>query len=86
MKERRIQPTEKHRAFRDDLVGVLRKYGDQIDAMEMLALSAHLVGQILALQDQRTMSREVALEIVIKNIEAGNAEVITGLDHPAGTT
>lgn len=50
----------------------------------MLALSAHMVGQIIAMQDQRTMTRQAALEIVMANMEQGNAEVIDNLFAKGG--
>ena len=76
----RVKSAEaKHTAFRDDLVGVLRKHGDQLTAAEMLALAAHLTGQLVALQDQRAMTPSQAMEIVAANIEQGNQEVIDGL-------
>lgn len=84
MSERLVSATAKHRQFRDDLCALLKKHAGELDAKEMLALSAHLVGQIIALQDQRTVSRTLALEIVGKNIEVGNAEVLKGLDLSAG--
>ena len=52
----------------------------------MLALSAHLVGQIIAMQDQRKMSPAMAMEIVAKNIERGNGEVLTELAGCAAGT
>ena len=78
------QPTAAHRAFRDDTIMLLKKHAGNLDAKEMLALAAHLVGQIIAMQDQRTVSREIALEIVTRNIEVGNAEVLSELGKSAG--
>lgn len=80
----KIEPKGKHRAFRDDLVSVLRKHGDALSAEEMLALAAHLVGQLVALQDQRSMTPDRAMTIVARNIEQGNLEVLAGLDIPGG--
>jgi hypothetical protein len=75
----KVAPEPKHVAFRDDLVAVLRRHGGALEESEMLALAAHLVGQIIALQDQRTMSPERAMEIVARNIEQGNSEILSGL-------
>jgi len=79
-----VQPQREHTAFRDDLVAVLRKHAGPLSAPEMLALVAHLVGQLVALQDQRTMSPNLAMEIVAANIEQGNQEVIAGLFDSKG--
>lgn len=81
---RRHEPTAQHRAFRDDAIELLKKHGAHLDATEMLALAAHLTGQIIAMQDQRKVTREVALQIVGQNIEVGNAEVIRGLSQSGG--
>lgn len=70
------KPTVAHNRFRDDAVALLDKHGAHLDAKDMLAIAAHLVGQLIAMQDQRTMTREVAMEIVIQNIEQGNKEVL----------
>jgi hypothetical protein len=80
-----LRPGPKHTAFRDDVVAVLRKHAAHLSAPEMLALSAHLTGQIIALQDQRSMSPDRAMEIVAQNIEQGNKEVITGILDSKGS-
>lgn len=78
--------TAAHRAFRDDAIALLRKHAGQLDGMDMLALIAHLVGQIIALQDQRKVTREMALQIVMQNIEQGNKEVFDSLGNTKGTS
>ena len=86
MGERIIKPTEKHQAFRNDLIVLLNKHAGDLDAKEMLAISAHLVGQIIAMQDQRTITRSIALEIVTRNIEAGNMQAMAAINgEPAGS-
>ena len=75
----KVLPGAKHTAFRDDLVAVLRKHEDALTAPEMLALAAHLTGQLVAIQDQRSMIPGRAMEIVARNIEQGNQEVLDGL-------
>ena len=77
-------PARRHLAFRDDAIALLKKHAGDLDGAEMLALSAHLVGQIIAMQDQRKVTPAMALEIVSKNIEQGNGEVLAGLRKPAG--
>lgn len=85
MRERWIEPTPDHRAFREEAIALLKKHASHLDAKDMLALAAHLVGQLIAMQDQRTMTSEMALQIVGVNIEAGNAEVIDNLGNSAGS-
>lgn len=73
-----------HQAFRDDLIVILRKHAGHLQAQEMLALAAHLVGQLIALQDQQSMTPERAMQIVTANIERGNAEAIGNLFKTEG--
>ena len=51
----------------------------------MLAVASHLVGQIMAWQDQRTMSRVRALSIIERNIKIGIAEAIAQLNDTKGS-
>lgn len=84
MRHRVVKPSADHRKFRSEAIELLKKHAGCLDAKEMLALAAHLTGQIIAMQDQRTVTREIALEIVMRNIEAGNAEILGGLDKSDG--
>ena len=74
-----VKPQSEHKAFRDELLAILKKHGDALYGEEMLALAAHLVGQLIALQDQRSMTPDRAMAIVAMNIEQGNQEVLDGL-------
>lgn len=73
----RIISTEKrHEDVMEDFKAVLTKHKDKLSASEMLAISSQLVGQILALQDQRTMTAEAGLLTIQANIEQGNRDAI----------
>ena len=63
-------------AFRSDLLAVLNKHAGALDASEMMALAAYTTGQIMAMQDARKWSPSQAMDVVAKNIEAGNAQAI----------
>lgn len=73
-----------HMAFRADMISLLAKHAGHLNAASMLAVSSHLVGQIIAMQDQRTMTGQRSLEIVMENIEQGNREAIDKLLSPVG--
>lgn len=81
----KVQARPEHTVFRNDLVAVLKKHGDTLTAPEMLALASHLVGQLVALQDQRTVTPEMAMKLVADNIEQGNQEAIDGLLDTKGS-
>lgn len=70
-------PTPDMEAFRNDILAVLNKHAGTLDASEMMALAAYTTGQIMAMQDARKWSPAMALDVVAKNIEAGNAQAIT---------
>lgn len=81
-----IRPTQQHLAFRTSLEGVLRQHASELDAIEMLALAAHMVGQIVAMQDQRRYTPAQVMELVANNIELGNRSVIDNLMSQTGGT
>jgi hypothetical protein len=84
MKMKSTPPSPQHAAMRDELIAVIRKYGAHLRADEILALAAYTVGQIIALQDQRTMSPAMAMEIVAANIEAGNQHAMSEVASAGG--
>ncbi len=70
---------------REAMISALREFGDELSAPDMLAIAAYTVGQLIALQDQRTMTPEAAMAVVTQNVEAGNRHVIEGLAAGAGS-
>lgn len=76
---KRIDPSPAQTAFRDDMVVALRKH-QHLRPDEILAVASYFVGQLVALQDQRKLTPEMVMQIVISNIEAGNRHVIADLE------
>jgi hypothetical protein len=56
-----------------------------ISDIECMCLLSHILGQVLAMQDQRAISSEQALEVVQRNIEAGNRDAIRGIMETVGS-
>jgi hypothetical protein len=67
-----------------DLVVLLRRHADKMTAAEMLAVGANMLGKLIAMQDQRSMTREKALKIVIENMNLGNQQVLDQLGDVQG--
>jgi len=67
---------EHHNKLKDDLAAVLKKHGEHLSPQEILAIAAQVVGMIVALQDQRTMTPDMAMELVARNIQSGNKAAI----------
>jgi hypothetical protein len=76
MKTKMKQPGPQHQAFRDDLLASMNKHAGALDSSEILALAAYTTGQIMAMMDARVWTPAKAMEIVSRNIEAGNAQAI----------
>ena len=83
----RVLAKPEHEVVYQDLVKLLRRHAHKVSSAELLAIGANMLGKIIALQDQRTMSREDALRIVADNIEFGNFQVLDLLRKgtPEGT-
>jgi hypothetical protein len=75
-----VQPTKAHKAFRTDFLKLLDAHAGKLDASEMMALAAYSVGQIMAMQDATKWTSELAMDLVAKNIEMGNAHAISDAD------
>lgn len=72
-------PSAQQLAFRGALEAAIAQHGTTLDAVELLAVTSHLVGQLIALQDQRRYTPAMVLQLVQHNIEQGNAEVVSNL-------
>lgn len=84
-----IGPTPEQLAFMADLKESMRPAIDrhpEITAMEMLAVTSQLVGNLIAMQDQTKVTAAMAMEVVSTNIEIGNREVIDALLKETGGT
>ena len=68
-----------HEEAYQDLCQLLNKYAGKMTPAEMMAVAANLLGKLMALQDQRTMTTAQALEIIKNNLELGNKQVVDQL-------
>lgn len=67
-----------HEIAYQDLCKLMARH-PKLTPLEMLAVAANMVGKLVAMQDQRTTTPAMAMEIVAKNIEYGNQMVIDQL-------
>lgn len=75
----------RHATFKRDLDKLLKKHLSRLPASHMLAVSAQVTDMIIALQDQRTMTPEMAMAIVAENIEVGNKGIINTIMETKGS-
>lgn len=78
-KMKSILPEKGDLAFRTEMLALLDKHAGNLDSAVMLAIASYTVGQILALQDQRTMTPEMGMAIIQSNIESGNRYIIEAI-------
>lgn len=79
-----MRPNSADIEYRNEALALIKKHLTPDTADRFLALASQMVGQILALQDQRKMTRDMALQIVMDNIELGNSGVINSLMQSKG--
>jgi uncharacterized membrane protein len=84
MKTKVIKTSGEHEATYQELCQIVSRHAAKLTAMEVLAIAANMVGKLLALQDQRTTTSEMAMKVVAENIEAGNKQVIDQLMQSKG--
>lgn len=68
-----------HEVAYKDLTALLKKHSNHLTPLDILAIAANMVGKLIALQDQRTVTPEMAMEIVAQNVEQGNLHIIGDL-------
>lgn len=73
-----------HEVAYADLVALVSKHAGKLTSLEVLAIAANMVGKLVALQDQRTITPQIAMETVAQNLEAGNQDVLDQLSKTAG--
>jgi hypothetical protein len=78
------QTNPEHEVAFQELCDLVRKHSEDLSALEVLAVAANVVGKLVAMQDQRTTTPEVAMEIVARNIELGNEQVLQHLQDVKG--
>lgn len=53
-----------------------------LPALEILAVASQFVGNLIAVQDHRSVTPDMALEVVTANMELGNASAVSALMQP----
>lgn len=68
-----------HEVAYADICRLVSTHAKSVSALELLAIASNMVGKMVAMQDQRSVTQAIAMEIVAKNIEAGNEQVLAQL-------
>ena len=73
-----------HEIAYQDLCALVNKHADKMTALELLAVAANMLGKLIALQDQRKVSTDMAMEVVARNIEVGNKQAVQEVSQSKG--
>lgn len=67
-----------------ELNSLLRKHAGHLSPIEVLAIAANMLGRLVAMQDQREITPEIAMQVVSKNLQIGNREMVEQLSKEEG--
>ena len=76
-----------HEIAYQDLAAWMKKHSDQhgLSSMELLAVFANALGKVIALQDQRKVTPQMAMEVITTNMQMGNQQAIEQFDNTEGS-
>lgn len=78
------QAKPEHEVAYQDVVALVRRHAEKLTPIEMLAIAANMLGKLVAYQDQRVTSPEMAMKVVAENIEHGNAQALAEVQQSKG--
>lgn len=78
-------PKPEHEVAYQDLCALVSRHANELSALELLAVAANMLGKLVAMQDQRQVSPAQAMEVVSRNIELGNRQVLDQLRTTKGS-
>jgi hypothetical protein len=84
MKTRIHTASPKHEIVYQDIVAMVHKHAGHLDAIEMLAIAANMLGKLCAMQDQRVYTPAMVMEIVARNVEEGNRQAVAEVMNSKG--
>lgn len=79
---RGFKPNDEDQKFMMDMKAAMPP---NMSDQRILAIAAQFVGQLIALQDKRKLTPEMAMQIVSENIEIGNQAALLTLTSPEGS-
>lgn len=82
MSSRAAKPQDE--AFYQDFNALVGKHAAHLSALEMLAIAANMVGKLVAMQDQRRVTPELAMKTVAENIRFGNQQTVNEMSKSVG--
>ena len=85
MSSRIVIVKPEHEVVYADLAALLERHADKMTKIEVLAIAANMLGKLVAMQDQRTITPDIAMQTISANIEHGNRQVFDLLNQIGGS-
>jgi hypothetical protein len=79
-----MKAKSEHEVAYQEMLALVSRYKDRMNAEELLAVAANMIGKLIALQDSRTMTQQRAIEIVLRNLEYGNQQMLAEIAKTRG--
>lgn len=73
-----------HEVTYQELIALVTRHAVGLTPLEILAIAANMVGKLVAMQDQRTMTPDMAMQVVAENVQRGNQQAVAGLLQTKG--
>lgn len=74
-----------HEVAYQDICALVNKHANDLTPIELLAIASNMLGKLLAMQDQRTTTPDMAKEVMVQNIEYGNKQVVDQIMRSQGS-
>lgn len=71
---------EQHKLFITEFQELMKKHLANVPSHHILAVVSNIVGRVIAVQDQRMMTPDRAMQLVRENIERGNQQALEQLN------
>ena len=80
-----VQCDTRHEVAYQDLCKLVSKHANELSSLQLLAIAGNMVGKLIAMQDQRSISAEQALEVLFYNLQAGNQQILDQIMQSQGS-
>lgn len=86
MSTRIQQAKPEHEVAYQDICALVNKHAGKLTPLELLAIGSNMIGKLVAMQDQRVTTPEMAMEVVSLNLQKGNQQVLEQLGQSKGAS
>jgi hypothetical protein len=85
MSNRVVIASPKHEITYQEICDLVKRHSGDLSPLEILAIAANMIGKLVALQDQRKVTKSLAMQTIAKNIEMGNEQAFVELSQSKGS-